>query len=248
MKEINIFFDLDGVIVDLKSTVANKLEILLHNNEHRKALLNRSKKFSLKYYFWILNQLRNISDLEKLPSTAGYIIDYILSFLTLNDYKIFSEVIVFDEVVDFVSNFKGLLNNFLADNVKLNILSAYLKPNTEYFDESERKEIVQKCIKEKEEFINNQLNFIDNYFLVGRKDKATFAVKYSPAILVDDYEKNVKEFISSGGYSILFNSARHNVLDLKNKLLTILNNLLEEIDEEKINMDKADSELFKSNI
>ena len=51
--------------------------------------------------------------------------------------------------------------------------------------------------------------------LVRRKDKKLFAKKGQPAILIDDYEKNIREFEKSGGVGIHHTNTSKTISELK---------------------------------
>ena len=51
--------------------------------------------------------------------------------------------------------------------------------------------------------------------LVRRKEKKLFARKGNPSILIDDYEKNTKEFNQRGGIGITFKTASQTIAELK---------------------------------
>ena len=51
--------------------------------------------------------------------------------------------------------------------------------------------------------------------LVRRKEKKLFAKKGNPSILIDDYEKNVREFINAGGTGIHHTNTSKTIAQLK---------------------------------
>ena len=51
--------------------------------------------------------------------------------------------------------------------------------------------------------------------LVRRKEKKLFARKGNPSILIDDYEKNVREFINAGGKGIHHTNTSKTIAQLK---------------------------------
>ena len=51
--------------------------------------------------------------------------------------------------------------------------------------------------------------------LVRRKEKKLFARKGKPSILIDDYEKNVREFIANGGKGIHHTNTSKTIAELK---------------------------------
>ena len=58
---------------------------------------------------------------------------------------------------------------------------------------------------------NNRINLVRRF---QKKDYAQTGYK-SPAILIDDYEKNTKEFAARGGIGITFKSAAQTIRELK---------------------------------
>ena len=64
---------------------------------------------------------------------------------------------------------------------------------------------------------NIKINPLCVYFVDSGKDKKHFAEEN--AILIDDYSKNVSEFISAGGKAILFNNDAKEVVDKIKKIM-----------------------------
>ena len=86
------------------------------------------------------------------------------------------------------------------------ILSAYVE---ESFDPN--------CIPGKTEWLrrNAGMSNRSKINLVRRKEKKLFAKKGSPSILIDDYEKNVREFINAGGKGIHHTNTSKTISELK---------------------------------
>jgi len=86
------------------------------------------------------------------------------------------------------------------------ILSAYVE---ESFDPN--------CIPGKTQWLrrNTGLTNRSKINLVRRKEKKLFARRGNPAILIDDYEKNVREFIQAGGIGIHHTSTPSTISQLK---------------------------------
>ena len=86
------------------------------------------------------------------------------------------------------------------------ILSAYVE---ESFDPN--------CIPGKTEWLrrNAGMSNRSKINLVRRKEKKLFAKKGSPSILIDDYEKNVREFINAGGKAIHHTNTSKTISELK---------------------------------
>jgi len=86
------------------------------------------------------------------------------------------------------------------------ILSAYVE---ESFDPN--------CIPGKTEWLrrNAGMSNRSKINLVRRKEKKLFAKKGNPSILIDDYEKNVREFINAGGKAIHHTNTSKTISELK---------------------------------
>ena len=86
------------------------------------------------------------------------------------------------------------------------ILSAYVE---ESFDPN--------CIPGKTAWLrkNTGLSNRSKINLVRRKEKKLFAKRGKPSILIDDYEKNVREFIANGGQAIHHTNTSKTISQLK---------------------------------
>ena len=86
------------------------------------------------------------------------------------------------------------------------ILSAYVE---ESFDPN--------CIPGKTAWLrkNTGLSNRSKINLVRRKDKKLFAKRGKPSILIDDYEKNVRDFINAGGQAIHHTNTSKTISQLK---------------------------------
>ena len=86
------------------------------------------------------------------------------------------------------------------------ILSAYVEEN---FDPN--------CIPGKRAWLRKNVNMVNSQKvnLVKRRDKKLFAKRGKPAILIDDYEKNIRDFTMSGGIGIHHTSAASTIEKLK---------------------------------
>ncbi len=86
------------------------------------------------------------------------------------------------------------------------ILSAYVE---ESFDPN--------CIPGKTQWLrkNTGITNRSKINLVRRKEKKLFARRGNPAILIDDYEKNVRDFIQAGGMGIHHTSTPGTIARLK---------------------------------
>ena len=122
--------------------------------------------------------------------------DSVTLFLTL---KTFGQVVVW-----VVENNFGIIKKYNP-----HILSAYTieDPN---------------CKPGKMKWLRKNLGYTQNFMinLVRRREKKDFAMKSSddkrqPAILIDDYPKNVDQFKAAGGIGILHTSASNTISQLK---------------------------------
>ena len=86
------------------------------------------------------------------------------------------------------------------------ILSAYVE---ESFDPN--------CIPGKTGWLRKNTGLVNRQKinLVRRKEKKLFAKRGNPAILIDDYEKNIREFIQSGGKGIHHTNTSKTISQLK---------------------------------
>ena len=86
------------------------------------------------------------------------------------------------------------------------ILSAYVE---ETYDPN--------CIPGKTEWLrrNAGMSNRSKINLVRRKEKKLFAKRGQPAILIDDYEKNIREFEQSGGVGIHHTNTSNTISQLK---------------------------------
>ena len=86
------------------------------------------------------------------------------------------------------------------------ILSAYVE---ESYDPN--------CIPGKTQWLrkNTGMSSRSKINLVRRKEKKLFAKKGNPSILIDDYEKNVREFINAGGKAIHHTNTSKTISELK---------------------------------
>ena len=86
------------------------------------------------------------------------------------------------------------------------ILSAYVEEN---FDPN--------CIPGKRAWLRKNVNMVNpqKVNLVKRREKKLFAKRGKPAILIDDYEKNIRDFNMSGGIGIQHTSTSKTIQQLK---------------------------------
>ena len=78
------------------------------------------------------------------------------------------------------------------------------------------------CVPGKMRWLRKEIGYTRNSMIniVRRRDKQDFAMKGSdtgrrPAILIDDYPKNVQQFKAAGGIGIVYSSASNTISQLK---------------------------------
>ena len=83
------------------------------------------------------------------------------------------------------------------------MLWRYIKPHQAYILSTPSKRMAT-CKPEKLEWIRKHLGNVEQIHLVPRDDKQKFAITKdgTPNLLIDDYEKNIKEWVSAGGIGI----------------------------------------------
>jgi uncharacterized protein YbaR (Trm112 family) len=83
------------------------------------------------------------------------------------------------------------------------MLWRYIKPHQPYILSTPSKRMAT-CKPEKLEWIRKHLGNVEHVYLVPREEKQKFAVTSdgTPNLLIDDYEKNIKEWVAKGGIGI----------------------------------------------
>ena len=74
------------------------------------------------------------------------------------------------------------------------------------------------CIPGKRKWLKSNLGYTQNFMIniVRRREKKNFAMnKGQPAILIDDYPKNVQQFKSAGGIGILHSNTQTTISQLR---------------------------------
>jgi hypothetical protein len=73
------------------------------------------------------------------------------------------------------------------------------------------------CKQEKTEWVRKHLGNVEEIHLVPRENKQRFAVTEDgkPNLLIDDYEKNIKEWVSAGGIGIRHINSMNTILQLR---------------------------------
>jgi len=74
------------------------------------------------------------------------------------------------------------------------------------------------CIPGKRKWLKSNLGYTQNFMIniVRRREKKNFAMnKRQPAILIDDYPKNVQQFKSAGGIGILHSNTQTTISQLR---------------------------------
>ena len=83
------------------------------------------------------------------------------------------------------------------------MLWRYIKPHQPYILSTPSKHMAT-CKPEKIEWVRKHLGAVEQIHLVPRENKQKFAVNSdgTPNLLIDDYEKNIKEWVAKGGIGI----------------------------------------------
>ena len=83
------------------------------------------------------------------------------------------------------------------------MLWRYIKPHQTHILSTPSKRMAT-CKPEKLEWIRKHLGNVEQIYLVPRENKQKFAVTSdgTPNLLIDDYEKNIKEWVAKGGIGI----------------------------------------------
>ena len=74
------------------------------------------------------------------------------------------------------------------------------------------------CIPGKRKWLKSNIGYTQNFMIniVRRREKKNFAMnKRQPAILIDDYPKNVQQFKSAGGIGILHSNTQTTISQLR---------------------------------
>jgi len=73
------------------------------------------------------------------------------------------------------------------------------------------------CKPEKIEWVKKHLGNVEHIYLVPRENKQKFAVTEDgkPNLLIDDYEKNIKEWVSAGGIGIRHINSMNTISQLR---------------------------------
>ena len=96
------------------------------------------------------------------------------------------------------------------------MLWRYIKPHNPYVLSTPAKRMTT-CKPEKIEWVRKHLGNVEHIYLVPRDDKQKFAVtKYgTPNLLIDDYEKNIKEWVAKGGIGIRHINSMNTISQLR---------------------------------
>jgi 5'(3')-deoxyribonucleotidase len=92
----------------------------------------------------------------------------------------------------------------------------YIKPHQPHILSTPSKHMVT-CKPEKNEWIRKHLGNVEQVNLVPRENKQTFAVNKdgTPNLLIDDYEKNIKEWVAKGGIGIRHINSMNTISQLR---------------------------------
>ena len=96
------------------------------------------------------------------------------------------------------------------------MLWRYIKSHNPYILSTPSKRMVS-CKPEKIEWVRKHLGAVEHIYLVPREDKRKFAVtnEGKPNLLIDDYEKNIKEWVSAGGIVIRHINSMNTISQLR---------------------------------
>lgn len=96
------------------------------------------------------------------------------------------------------------------------MLWRYIRPYHPYVLSTPSKRMAT-CKPEKIEWIRKHLGPVEHIYLVPREDKQKFAVTKDgkPNLLIDDYEKNIKEWVSAGGIGIRHINSMNTISQLR---------------------------------
>ena len=96
------------------------------------------------------------------------------------------------------------------------MLWRYIKPHQPYILSTPSKRMVT-CKPEKLEWIRKHLGNVEQIYLVPRENKQKFAVTSdgTPNLLIDDYEKNIKEWVAKGGIGIRHINSMNTISQLR---------------------------------
>jgi uncharacterized protein YbaR (Trm112 family) len=73
------------------------------------------------------------------------------------------------------------------------------------------------CKPEKIEWVRKHLGNVEHVYLVPREEKQKFAVNKdgTPNLLIDDYEKNIKEWVARGGIGVRHINSMNTISQLR---------------------------------
>jgi uncharacterized protein YbaR (Trm112 family) len=96
------------------------------------------------------------------------------------------------------------------------MLWRYIKPHQPYILSTPSKRMAT-CKPEKLEWIRKHLGNVEHVYLVPREEKQKFAVTSdgTPNLLIDDYEKNIKEWVAKGGIGIRHINSMNTISQLR---------------------------------
>ena len=92
----------------------------------------------------------------------------------------------------------------------------FIRPHQPYILSTPSKRM-QTCKPEKIEWVKKHLGSVEKIFLVPREDKQNFATNEdgSPNLLIDDYEKNIKEWVARGGVGVRHINSMNTISQLR---------------------------------
>ena len=92
----------------------------------------------------------------------------------------------------------------------------YIRPHNPFVLSTPSKRMAT-CKPEKIEWVRKHLGNVEHIYLVPREDKQKFAVNKDGTrnLLIDDYEKNIKEWVSAGGIGIRHINSMNTISQLR---------------------------------
>ena len=92
----------------------------------------------------------------------------------------------------------------------------FIRPHNPYILSTPSKRMIT-CKPEKIEWVRKHLGHVEKILLVPREDKQQYAVSEDgrPNLLIDDYEKNIKEWVARGGVGVRHINSMNTISQLR---------------------------------
>lgn len=92
----------------------------------------------------------------------------------------------------------------------------FIRPHQPYILSTPSKRMIT-CKPEKIEWVRKHLSSVEKILLVPREDKQRYAVSEDgrPNLLIDDYEKNIKEWVAKGGVGVRHINSMNTISQLR---------------------------------